>query len=162
MLRITRSQTQLASNSTPTPTSSPEAPRRPRKEKATEPNEIDTVQMNNHQAQLEEDVGVMNQKIGTIKELLKRFFIPQAPTTTRGDIIVEERHAQQQAAKTTTHGKAALGRRMNSQQVPQSWAESTHSAVPHSKKMDTKAGPSRPYNGAISGLPSRSVAPLRS
>ena len=74
--------------------------------------------MNNHQAQLEEVVGGMIQEIGTIKELLERLFIPQAPTTTRGDIVVEERRAEQQAAKTTKLGKAASGLRKNSQQVP--------------------------------------------
>ena len=66
------------------------APRRPGKEKATEQTEINMVQMNAHQVQLEEAVGVMSQEIGTIKELLERLFVPQAPATTRGDNVVEE------------------------------------------------------------------------
>ena len=65
------------------------------KEKVTEPNEIDVVHMNNYQAHLEEAVGMMSQEIGTIKELLKRLFVPQASTTTRGDNAVEERCAKQ-------------------------------------------------------------------
>ena len=101
----------------------------------------------------------MSQEIGTIKELLQRLFIPQALTITRGDTAAEERRADQQAAKTTTRGKATSGHCMNSQQVPQSRAESTYSAIPNSKKMNTKAGPSRLYNGIVSGLPPRSVAP---
>ena len=61
--------------------------------------------------------------MSTIKELLERLFVPQALTTTRGDVVAEERRAEQQAAKTTTHGKVASGHRTNSQQVPQSQAE---------------------------------------
>ena len=118
--------------------------------------------MNNRQTQLEEAVGMMSQEIGTIKELLERLFVPQAPTTTRGDNAVEERCAKQQAAKTTARGKVASGRRTNSQLVPQSRAKSTQSAIPNSKKMNTKVGPSRPHNGMVSGLPSRSVALPRS
>ena len=38
--------------------------------------EMDAAQMNAHQVQLEEAVGVMSQKIGTIKELLERLFVP--------------------------------------------------------------------------------------
>ena len=60
----------------------------------------------------------MSQEIGTIKELLKRLFVPQAPETTRGDNAVEERRTEQQATKTTTRGKAASGRRTNSQLAP--------------------------------------------
>ena len=52
--------------------------------------EIDAVQMNAHQVQLEEAVGVMSQEISTIKELLKRLFVPQAPVTTRADDSVKE------------------------------------------------------------------------
>ena len=79
-----------------------------------------------------------------------------------GDNAVEERRTKQQAAKTTTRGKVASGRRTNSQQVPQSRAESTQSAIPNTKKTNTKAGLSRPYNEVVSGLPPRSAAPLRS
>ena len=70
--------------------SNPEAPKRPGKEKATELTEIDAVQMNARKVQLEEAVGVMSQEMSTIKELLKRLFVPQAPATTRGDNAVEE------------------------------------------------------------------------
>ena len=70
--------------------------------------------MNARQVQLEDAIGVMSQEIGTIKELLKRLFVPQAPATTRGDNSVEERRTEQQAAKTTMCGKVALGRRTNS------------------------------------------------
>ena len=162
MPRRTRSQTQLASSSTSLLASSPEAPRRLGNEKVTELNEIDAVQMNNCQAQLEEAIGMMSQEIGTIKELLERLFIPQALITTKGDNAVEERRIEQQIVKTTTCGKAASGHRMNSQLASLSRAESTQSAIPNSKKTNTKAGPSRPYNEAVSGLPPRSVAPLRS
>ena len=74
--------------------------------------------MNNRQAQLEEAIGMMSQEIGTIKELLKRLFVPQAPMTTRGDNVVEERHAEQQATKTTMRGKVASRRRTKSKLVP--------------------------------------------
>ena len=56
--------------------------------------------------------------MSNIKGLLERLFVPQAPTTTKGDVTVEERRIKQQAAKTTMRGKVALRRRMNSQQVP--------------------------------------------
>ena len=56
----------------------------------------------------------MSQEISTIKGLLERLFVPQAPTTTRGDVTVEERRTEQQAALTTTRGKVASGRRTNS------------------------------------------------
>ena len=46
--------------------------------------------MNKRQAQLEEAVGMMSQEIDTIKEFLERLFIPQVPTTMRGDNVVEE------------------------------------------------------------------------
>ena len=78
----------------------------------------------------------------------------------RGDNAVEEQRTEQQAAKTTTSGKVALGRRTNSQQVPQSKVESTQSAIPNSKKTNTKAGPSKPYNEAVLGLPPRSAVPF--
>ena len=74
--------------------------------------------MNNHQTQFEEAVGMMSQEIGIIKELIERLFVLQAPTTTRGDNAVEEQCAEQQAAKTTTRGKVASGRRTNSQLAP--------------------------------------------
>ena len=118
MPRRTRSQTQPTSSSASLTASNPEAPRRPEKEKKTELSEIDTTWINNRQAQLEEAVGAMSQEMSTIKELLKRLFVPQAPTTTRGDAAIEQRHAEQQAAKTTTRGKVASGRCTNSQQVP--------------------------------------------
>ena len=102
---------------------------------------------------------MMSQEIGTIKELLERLFVPQAPKTTRGDNVVEERRTEQQAAKTNTRGKVASGHHTNSQLVPQSRAESTQSAILNNKKMNTKAGLSRPHNGMVSGLPLRSVAP---
>ena len=57
--------------------------------------EIEAAQMTNRQAQLEEIVGVMSQEIDTIKQLLKRLLIPRAPTTTKGDIAVEKRRAEQ-------------------------------------------------------------------
>ena len=50
---------------------------------------------------------MMSQEIGTIKELLEGLFVQQAPTTTRGDNALEERRAEQQAAKTTMLGKVA-------------------------------------------------------
>ena len=100
--------------------------------------------------------------MSNIKGLLERLLVPQASTTTRGDVAVEERGAEQQAAKTTMRGKVASGCRTNLQQAPQSRAESTQSAVPSSKKTNTKAGPSRPHNEVVSGLPQRSVAPPRS
>ena len=81
--------------------------------------------MNNRQTQLEEAIGMMSQEIGTIKELLERLFGPPAPTTTRGDNAVEEQRVEQQAAKTTTHGKMTSGCHTNSQLIPQSRAEST-------------------------------------
>ena len=84
--------------------------------------------------QLEEAVGVMSQEIGIIKQLLERLLVPQALTMTKGDTAVEERRTEQQAAKTTTRGKVASGRRTNSQQVPQSQVESTHLAAPNNKK----------------------------
>ena len=46
-----------------------------------EQTKIEVVQMNVLQVQLEEAVGVMSQEIGTIKELLERLFVPQAPAT---------------------------------------------------------------------------------
>ena len=82
--------------------------------------EIDAAQMTNHQEQLEEVVGVMRQEIGMIKQLLERLFVPQAPTATRGETIVEKRRTEQQAAKTTMRGKAASGRHANSQQFTHS------------------------------------------
>ena len=162
MPRKTRSQTQPASSSTNPPASDSKTPRRPEKEKAIEPNEIDAVQMNNHQTQLEEAIGMMSQEIGTIKELLERLFVPQALMKTRGNNAVEEWRTEQQATKTTTRGKVASGHRTNFQLVPQSRAESAQSAIPNSKKTNTKAGPSKPQNGMVSGLPPRSVAPPRS
>ena len=72
-------------------------------------------QMTNRQAQLEETVGVMSQEIGTIKKLLERLLVPRAPTVTKGKTFTEERRAEQQAAKTTTRGKATSGRHANSQ-----------------------------------------------
>ena len=79
--------------------------------------------------------------------------------TTRGDVDVEERRTEQQAAKTTTLGKVASGYHTNSHQVPQSRAESTQSAMPSGRKANTKAGPSRPYNEVVLGLPLRSATP---
>ena len=109
MPQRTRSQTQPASSSASPTMLNPEAPERPRKEKTTELSEIDATRINNRQAQLEEAVGAMSQEMSTIKELLKRLFVPQAPMTTRGDVAVEERRTGQQAAKTTTRGKVPLG-----------------------------------------------------
>ena len=100
--------------------------------------------------------------MSTIKELLERLFVPEVPAATSGDNVVEERCTEQQAAKMTMHGKVALGRHTNSQQAPQSRAESTQSAIPNSKKTNAKAGPSKPYNRAVSDLPPRSAAPFRS
>ena len=37
--------------------------------------------MNAHQVQLEEVVGVMNQEMSAVKELLERLFVPQALAT---------------------------------------------------------------------------------
>ena len=74
--------------------------------------------MINRQAQLEEAMGTMSQEMSTIKGLLEKLFAPQAPTTTRGGVVVEERRTEHQAAKTTTCGKVASGRRTNSQQIP--------------------------------------------
>ena len=162
MPRRTRSQTQPTSSSASPRALNPKAPRRPGKEKTTELSKRDAARINNRQAQLEEAVGAMSQEMSTIKELLEKLFAPQALTTTRGDVAVEERRAKQQAAKTTTCGKVASGRRTNSQQVPQSRVESTQSAVPSGKKTNIKAGPSRPYNEAISGLSQRSATPPRS
>ena len=159
MLQRTHSQTQPASSSTSSTASNPEAPRKPGKEKETKLSEMDVARISNRQVQLEETIGTMSQEMSTIKGLLERLFVPQGPTTTRGDVAVEERRDEQQAAKTTTRGKVASGHRTNSQQVPQSRAELTQSAVPSSKKTNTKAGSSGPYNEAVSGLPPRSAAP---
>ena len=74
--------------------------------------------ISNHQVKLEEAIGAMSQEMSNIKGLLERLFVPQVPTTIRGDVAVEKRCIEQQGAKTTTHGKAASGRRTNSQQVP--------------------------------------------
>ena len=63
MSQKTRSQNYPASSSTSPLALSSGGPRRPGKDKVTEPNEIDVVQMNNRQAQLEEAVGVMSQGI---------------------------------------------------------------------------------------------------
>ena len=52
--------------------------------------------------------------------------------TTRGDVTVEERRTEQQAAKTTMHGKVASGHRTNSQQVPQSRAK----LVSHAERQE--------------------------
>ena len=51
--------------------------------------EVDAAQMVNRQMQLGETVGAMSQEIDTIKQLLERPVIPQAPTTTRGETAVE-------------------------------------------------------------------------
>ena len=75
---------------------------------------MDAALISNRQAQLKEAVGVMSQKMSTIKGLLERLFVPQAPMTTRSDVAVEERRTEKQVAKTTTHGKVASGRRTNS------------------------------------------------
>ena len=75
---------------------------------------MDIARISNRQAQLEEAIGTMSQEMSTIKGLLEILFVPQAQTTTRGDVDIEERRAEQQAAKTTTHGKVASGRRTNS------------------------------------------------
>ena len=56
--------------------------------------EVEVAQMNNHQAQLEETIGVMSQEIGTIKRLLERLLVPRAPKTIRGDTTVEERRTE--------------------------------------------------------------------
>ena len=117
MPRKTRSQNQLASSLTSQPTSSSEIPRRPRKEKATELAEVETAQISNCQAQFKETAGVMSQEIDTIKQLLERLLILWVLVTTRGDTTVEERCIEQQAAKTTTRGKAASGRRTNSRRL---------------------------------------------
>ena len=104
----------------------------------------------------------MSKEMSTIKELLERLFAPQALTTIMGDVAIEERLTEHQAAKTTKHGKVASGHRTNSQQVPQSRAKSTQSTLPRGKKTNTKVGPSRHYNEAVLGLPPRSAAPPRS
>ena len=78
--------------------------------------------------------------------------------TTRGDTTIEERRVEQQVSKTTRCSKATSSDRANSQQVPQSRAESTYLAVLNSKTMDTKAEPSKPYNEMVSSLPPRFVA----
>ena len=75
-----------------------------------EQTEIDAVQMNTHQVQLEEAIGMMSQEMSTIKEMLERLFIPQVPATTRGDNAMKERRTEQQVVKTTTRGKVASGR----------------------------------------------------
>ena len=118
MSQRTHSQTQPASSSASPPASNPESHRRPGKEKAIELTELDSVQRNACQVQLEEAVGVMNQEMSTIKEFLERLFVPKAPVTTRGDDVVEERCAEQQAAKTTMRGQAASGHPTNLQLVP--------------------------------------------
>ena len=68
---------------------------RPGKEKVMEQTEVEASQMNNHQAQLEEAVGVMSQEIGTIKQLLERLLVRRTLVTTRDDITVEERCTEQ-------------------------------------------------------------------
>ena len=79
----------------------------------TELSEMDVVWISNRQAQLEEAIGTMSQEMSTIKGLLERLFVPQALTMTKGDVAVEKRRTEQQATKTTTRGKVALGRRTN-------------------------------------------------
>ena len=96
--------------------------------------EVEAAQMTNRQAQLEEAIKVMSQEIGTIKQLLKRLLVPRALKTTKGDTVAKERRAEQQAAKTAMRGKATSGHRTNSQQVPRSQVESTHSAAPNNKR----------------------------
>ena len=109
------------------------------------------------QTQLEEIVRVMSQEISTIKQILERLVVPQAPTTTRGETIVKEHYVEQQAAKPTPLGNAASRHRTNSQQLPQSQAKSTYSITLNSRRMHTKAEPSRPHNGVASGPPPRSI-----
>ena len=60
----------------------------------TELLEIDATWINNRQVQLEEAVGPMSLEMSTIKELLERLFLPQALTTTTGDVVVEERRTK--------------------------------------------------------------------
>ena len=77
----------------------------------------------------------------------------------RGETAVKKQCAKQQAAKTTKRGKIASGRLVNSQQVACSQAESTYLVALNNKRTHTKAGPSRPRNGTVLGLPPRFVAP---
>ena len=51
--------------------------------------EVDAAQMANRQTQLEEAIGVMSQEIGTIKQLLERLVVLQAPTTTRVKLLLK-------------------------------------------------------------------------
>ena len=120
---------------------------------------MEVARISNRQVQLEEAIGAMSQEMSSIKGLLERLLVLQALTMTRGDAAVEERRTEQQAARTTTRGKAASGHRTNSQQIPQSRAESTQSVVPSSGKTNTKGGPSRPHYEAVSDLPPRHEAP---
>ena len=74
---------------------------------------MDVARIRDRQVQLEEAIGAMSQEMSNIKGLLERLLVPQAPTTIRGDVAVEERCTEQQLAKTTTRGKAASGHRTN-------------------------------------------------
>ena len=87
--------------------------------------EMEVARISNRQVQLEEAIGAMSQEMSSIKGLLKRLLVPQALTVTRSDAAVEEWRIEQQTARTITRGKAVSGRRTNSQQIPQSRAEST-------------------------------------
>ena len=157
----TRLQTQPASSSTSPTALNPEVPRRPRKEKVTGLSEMEAARISNRQVQPEEAIGAMSQEMSSIKGLLERLLVPQAPTMTRGDAAVEERRTEQQAARTTTHGKATSGRHTNSQQIPPQ-TESTQSTVPHNRKTNTKAGPSKPHYEVVPDLLRRPAVPPRS
>ena len=70
-----------------------------------------------------------NQVVHTIKELLERMVLPQGQQTPRPRLAIEGTRVAQQVAKNTTRGNATLNRRVNSQQVTRSQAESTQSAT---------------------------------
>ena len=64
------------------------------KEKMVELTDVDAAQMTNRQTQLEEALRVMNQEIGTIKQLLDRLLAPRGLMATKGEAAVKERRAE--------------------------------------------------------------------
>ena len=81
--------------------------------------------------------------------------LPQAQLTPKLRFVFEGPRVGQQAARATTRGNAVSTRRVNSQQVSRSQAESTCSATIIREKRD-KAGPSRPQKKTASG---RTIGP---
>ena len=102
-----------------------------------------------------------NQAVHTIKELLERMVLPQGQQAPRLKPTIEGTRVKQQVAKTTTCGHATSNRRVNSQQVTRSQAESTQSAAKGRRRHD-EVGPSRPQNKIASGRTERPEVTARS